>query len=464
MAHRRPPPPPPSSRLADLYSRHRSVLRRLDDLESRMASRAASHRRRATNLIEEVPQDRRSHMRIFVSHRIEGGNRDDDEDDDKKKDAAPAPAPAAGGGGGGGGRPGGKDFSALLHSAAHQSAGGAPPPGQKKPGGKGVRRWTLVIEGGLLVGHLDHESARRVDGRLDAGLPILGCCDGGGAGEGGGDDDDEEEEAKRAAASSRRKAEIPSRDQWRGGTSERENDRDVPPLVFTHLFDRLEVEMRVVKRSDKSAENVETSAVTRSGFGVAPEPPRPEDVAAVKTFTWEKAKSTVPDSHAFFVSYDEESEFKPMGGKVFKTVFNADRILTRIKLYRRQGSAGNYVPSAQMCEAFFPTFVGKKAVEEVKVKDKGGKSKKRKRDRGGSGGGGAGETAAPCRGRRRPRCRARTTRPTRPWARRSRPGRRPRSPAGCSSGRRRGRRPPRAGEATVRRRPRRTGTSTFPTP
>eukprot|EP00584_Thalassiosira_punctigera_P011517 CAMPEP_0172569590 /NCGR_PEP_ID=MMETSP1067-20121228/124145_1 /TAXON_ID=265564 ORGANISM="Thalassiosira punctigera, Strain Tpunct2005C2" /NCGR_SAMPLE_ID=MMETSP1067 /ASSEMBLY_ACC=CAM_ASM_000444 /LENGTH=707 /DNA_ID=CAMNT_0013361455 /DNA_START=70 /DNA_END=2193 /DNA_ORIENTATION=- len=384
---------PKISRMSQLYSRHRSVLRRLDDLESRLASRVAAHRRRATNLVEETPTSRRSHMRIFVSHRVEGGEDVDAKEGkgEKKADvgadaasssAAAAPAPATG-------RPsGGKDFSALLHSSAHQNAennsasssGEAkrPLPARQSQPRKGVRRWMLVVEGGLLIKHLDHESAKEVDARLDAGLSILGR-----------DSGVEDERDGKAVMREKSTHRIPQRDQWRGGTSERENERDIEPLKFTHLFDRLEVELRAYKKTDKSSEPLEP-AVTRSGLGAVAEAPPPALPADVKMFTWERSKSDAPDSHAFFVAYDEESEFKPMGGKVFKSEFNLDRVAAKIKLFRRRGEEEAYVPSAQLCGVFFPTFIGKKAAGEVKYKEKSSsKSKKRKRLGGGSGGGGS---------------------------------------------------------------------------
>jgi len=310
-------------------------------------------------------------MRVFVSHRVEGGGDDvDDEeekDDDNKEGPSSAPDGSAPATAAVVARPsGGKDFSALLHSSAHQSAPEAieakkPPPLHRQQPKKGVRKWTLVIEGGLLVKHLDHESAKEVDGRLDDKLPILGCK---------GVEDDK---------TTQNKAEIPLRDQWRGT---RENEKDIEPVSFTHLFDKMEVELKVFKETDKS-EIAETSAITRSGLGAVPETPAPEVEADVKTFTWERAKSNTPDSHAFFIVHNEESEFKPMGGKVFKSIFKTDHIAAKVRLFRRQSGEGNYVPSEQICDAFFPTFIGKKAAAELKSKDKSSKSKKRKRSGGG---------------------------------------------------------------------------------
>jgi chromatin remodeling complex protein RSC6 len=317
--------------------------------------------------------------RIFVSHRVVGGDDAADDYCGGKEDGTVATSPrppqspalvAASG------RTGGKDFSALLHSSAAQrssepaaEAEAKKPPPQLRQPRKGVREWILVIEGGLLIKQLDHDSAKNVDARLDAGLPILGCL-----GDGDGDDDAEEPTQNRPER-------IPPRDQWRGGTTERENEREVERLHFTHLFERLEVEMRVVKQADRSAEAAaETSAITLSGLGVVQDSPSPAATADVETFTWERAKSGTLDCSAFFVVHSEQIEFIPMGGKVFKSTFKVDRISAKIKLYRRQAEEGNYVPSPQLCDVFFPTFIGKRAAAELKSKDKSGsKSKKRKR-------------------------------------------------------------------------------------
>ena len=376
-------------------------MRRLDDLESRIASRVSAHRRRAANIIEETPTFRKTHMRIFISHRVEGG-RGEDGDGDTEEDnndkaqghdgvkvaegatsaAVTTKAP----------RPGGKDFSALLHSSAHKTLVDETSVPlqlqQPTPPRKGVRKWTLVIEGGLLIPQLDHESSKIANDRLEKGLPILGWK--------GDDDDDGVEEISVNKHNNKStpistKADIPIRDQWRGGTTERENEKDVEQLHFTHLFDKLEVEFRVVKQFSDKVDSTDNTAITRSMFGSAPETSSPalnSTAENVKSLTWErnaKNSNSTPDAHAFFVVYNEESEYKPMGGKVFKRIFKADRIAARIKLYRREnGDGGNYLPSPQLCNIFFPTFIGKKGATELKSKEKSasssGKSKKRKRE------------------------------------------------------------------------------------
>ena len=434
------------------------MLRRLDDLESRIASRVSAHRRRAANILEETSTFRKTHMRIFISHRVEGGGDDEDDNDEEDDDnntkgettveegnnnddddaktgvVAAAAAPRPGGGG--------KDFSALLHSSAHKAVDSEstttssqhPSPSRKK----GVRKWTLVIEGGLLIPQTDHESAKNTNVRLENGLPILGwreevvngesnpsAAASAGGGGGGGSGGENNNTKTTPTTNTTTKADIPMRDQWRGGTTERENEKDVePPLKFTHLFDKIEVTFNVIKQLSDSSNNnnnnikglepTDNVAITRSGFGSSTTPLDPSSSTALDssaennapTVTWERhakktssstSSTTTPDAHAFFVVHNEEGEYKPMGGKVFKRVFPNTSVAAKIKLYRRQPEGGeeNYAPSTQLCNIFFPTFIGKRGVAELKSsKDKsssssgggGGSSKSKKRKRPGEGG------------------------------------------------------------------------------
>ena len=389
----------PCSRLSSLYSKHHKILQRLDDIESRISSRISAHRRRATNNLDEMPSSRRSHVRLFISHRVQGGNDDDDDDDDdeeeeKKEDDQPASSPPPPP------RPhGGKNFSALLHSSAHQKAEEEAlkkqtPALRGQPSKKGERKWTLVIEGGLLIKNLDHISAKIVDDRLNSGLPILGCINNNNNDDDGNDNDNmktkEEAQAKQQKDTS--DANLPIRDQWRGQS---ENEIDIDPIQFTHLFDKVEVELKIIKQNDKASDVLETSAITRSGLGAVPDPPAPDEIAEMKRITWERSKSPqTPDTNAFFIVHNELSEFKSMGGKVFKSIFKTDHIVAKIKLYRRQSNndddMGNYTPSPQLCNVFFPTFIGKRAAGDGKGKsDKSSSSKSsKKRKRGGGGGDG----------------------------------------------------------------------------
>ena len=356
--------------------------------------------------------------RIFVSHRVEGGdddvaNADDNNNNNNNNNSEsgggghPTPTIAATGRPASGIGAGGKDFGALVQSSAHPiiAATAAPllppkPPHQMTPK-RGMRKWTLVIEGGLLVKQLDYDSAKLVDERLNAGLPILGCTNGEET-----DDNNHEEDKDRVI-----RPPPLSKDHWRGGTAERENEKEMEKLKFTHLFDKMEVEMRVYKQGESATSTAvaaaaagdETSAITRSGLGSVPDPPHMtatpsiadnNNLPRIERYTWERnGRSTnTPDSDAFFIVHNEQSEFIPMGGKVFKSTFKVDHIATRIKLYRRQPLSNtndddaNYIPSPQLCYVFFPTFIGKSVAADRKGgrgSSKSDKPKKRIRSTGG---------------------------------------------------------------------------------
>lgn len=330
-----------------MYKRFRSTVEQLDELETRIENRVASLRRRATHLVEEVPTHRRTHMRLFISHRLEEGSDDEEKNNTASVDkggaaapasSAPANQPAIKPGGG-------KDFGNLLASSAHENAQKQAEEAKRKEADvdrpkKGIRRWTLVIEGGLLIKHLDHASAKEVDRRLDNGLPILGCMQ------------DTDEDRNGLKMNEPLKREI-----WLGGVAERQDEKVIDPLIFTHLFDKVEVELSIVKKSKKTE--------------VAPP-------STKKTITWERSKAKTPDSNAFFIVHDEEHEFKPMGGKVFKSEFNVDHIDAKIKLFRRKGDEETFIPTPKMCELFFPSFIGLKAKGDMTSKEKTKKSKKRK--------------------------------------------------------------------------------------
>ena len=399
-----PSPPPPAAlprsgaRLESLKSRHMSLLRRLDKVESAMAAGTASHRRRFVGSAASSSGYRKTHARVFVSHRVEG-NEEDGSDGSKGKDEKKAPAGSASGDGKDAppasapapappsapvpnSRHGGKDLSAMKQAAGiPPNAAAASGPDAKPTMGastqprKGKRRWTLVIEGGLLVPQVDHDSARKVDARLAASQPVLGCPD-----------------SSLKDYPDEKRPEIPLRDQWRGGTGEVEST--VNPVKFTHLFDRLEVEMKAYKRpKERDGDN---NAITRS----APPPPavEPEErPVAVQNYTWVRTKAKSDgdkaddgeDSHAFFVPYLEDSEFRPMGGKVFKSEFNVERVTARAKLYRRSPPEAsgecNYAPSKELCDVFFPSLSGGRAAGEPK----GGAAGKSNTSAGGGGGGGS---------------------------------------------------------------------------
>ena len=250
-------------------------------------------------------------MRIFVSHRL------DDESNhlvEPTATVAPPPKPL-----------GGKDFGALLSAAAAHHV---------LPKKKSTRKWTLVIEGGLLINQLDHESAREVDRRWDSSLPLLGNVI-----------------EKDAGYSARAKKIVQS--------EPLELNQTVKPLLFTHLFDKVEVEMKAVKSSD-----VEDAAAS-SAEGT-------NNAQMVKTFNWERLKSNTPDSHAFFIVYNEEGRVpltdpnENERNESSQAEYDSDFISAQVKLYRSKGKQEMYAPSDQLCEVLFPTFIGKKPISQNK--------------------------------------------------------------------------------------------------
>ena len=247
-------------------------------------------------------------MRIFLSHRL------DDESNHPVEPTATVALPA---------KPaGGKDFGALLSAAAAHHV---------LPKKKSTRKWTLVIEGGLLIKQLDHESANEVDRRWSSGLPLLGNAIDKDAGDGA------------------RKIKIVQSEPL-------ELNQSVKPLLFTHLFDKVEVEMKAVKKA-----GVDDVATVSS-----------EQTYTVKTFNWERLKSNTPDAHAFFIVYNEEGRVpltdpnENERNESPKAEYDSDFISVQVKLYRCQGKQEMYVPSDQLCGVLFPTFIGKKPISQNK--------------------------------------------------------------------------------------------------
>lgn len=105
-----------SSNVSEILSRANDHLRRIDDLERRLEERALSTRRRIHKLLERAPTHRQSHLRCFLTHQYENI---------PPTETSPLPA----------------------------------------------SRWIIRVEGKLLVGHLDHESAVAHDAKTGYEAP-----------------------------------------------------------------------------------------------------------------------------------------------------------------------------------------------------------------------------------------------------------------------------------------------------
>lgn len=315
--------PSMGSQLEAIWKAHLDQYCRLDDLEKRIDERSIRLRRRVTNLLDTAPTHRLSHLRLFVSHhtRSEASN-------------------------------------ALV--SAHTVA--AVP---------GTKKWTLSVEGKLLIGHLDHESAQAFDDRLKKKFQ------------------------KRNNLSATHPSMLLATSETTSTTVPTEEEEPVKPIQFTHFFDKMvaqfqsvyqPIESATAAKAAESAGDVASTpkATTPKGGGgnkkKSRSAKRQKTAAAAaeaeeqdileqrfliytdpKEFIWNKTVTTISnapgkpagittttttqDAHAFFVHYDS-----PPAGQGMK-LFGA---IATVQLYPSRGPDQRYKPSKDFAKAFFP--------------------------------------------------------------------------------------------------------------
>eukprot|EP00978_Attheya_sp_CCMP212_P002793 scaffold5715_cov55-Attheya_sp.AAC.4 len=168
------------SRLPMLTARQRQVLGKVNALEAHMERTARSIRRRIANRLDETPAHRNSHLRLFCTHH--------------------------------------------HHRHTHTSTGSTK---------EGQERWTLVVEGRLLVGHLDHASAAQDGGRTLT----------------------EDRSTDRTS--------------YRG-ISEREGDAPPEPILFTHFFNRAKITFQTIYRNCPASTSIITTATSLNHNNTTP--------------------------------------------------------------------------------------------------------------------------------------------------------------------------------------------------
>jgi len=260
----------------------RDRIRRIDDLEERVDARAVRARRRIATVLENRARNshRRSHLRLWVTHSLV-----------EKKEPPPP-------------------FDPLT----------VLPPQPPK------QEWRLLIEGKLLVGHLDHESAFEHDKKTGYVAP--------------------QEELERAKAEA--------------------EELDVNASQFTHFFDRVEVRFDSVFQpkpnpmSKKKKPVPVSSALTSpsaqkkssrrgSSTPTSAEPAEEEvDPAVLVTgdrtdFAWTRDMS--PDTNAWQVKYHPPA---PPGHHLMPHSFVA-----HVKLFGRRPD-DLYQVSPELAKAMFP--------------------------------------------------------------------------------------------------------------
>ena len=314
--------PSNGSQLEAIWKAHLDQYRRLDDLEKRVDERSVRLRRRVTNLLETAPTHRLSHLRLFVSHhtRSEASN-------------------------------------ALV--SAHSIATV-----------EGTKKWTLSVEGKLLVGHIDHESATAFDDRL------------------------KKEFQRKHNLSSNHPSMLLATSETTSTTVPTEEEEPVKPIQFTHFFDKMVAQFQSVYQpieskaaagaagdaSSDAAATPKTSAAKASASSKkksrsakrqktavveVEEQATPEQRLLIytepKEFIWNKTVTTISnapgkpagittttttqDAHAFFVHYDS-----PPAGQGMK-LFGA---VATVQLYPSRGPDQRYKPSKEFAKAFFP--------------------------------------------------------------------------------------------------------------
>ena len=346
------------SRLESIWKDHLEQYRRVDDLEKRIDEHAIRLRRRVVNLLETAPSHRLSHLRLFVSHH----------------DRSPA-----------------SDALVAAHAAAATTTDGTDEATtattttnivNNNNDKSNSRKWTLVVEGKLLIDHLDHESAKAFDERL------------------------KKEFQKRHNVSAGHSSLPIATSQNTTNTSPTEDEETVLPMKFTHFFDKVVAQFQSVYQP-----LVETSSASGAGAGggtvattpkastpkatasskkksrsvkrqktaaaaeveePAPVDPRLLSYSEPEEYTWNKTITTITnatpgdgktpgkpagiststttkDAYAFFVHY--ESPPPPSAGL---QLYGA---IATVQLYPSRGPDQRYKPSKDFAKAFFPKHI-----------------------------------------------------------------------------------------------------------
>jgi hypothetical protein len=272
-------------------------------------------RRRVSNLLDNIGTHRQSHLRLFVTHH----------ETDK--------------------------------SSAASNQGDAETPEKQQ---QQQHKWTLVIEGKLLVGHLDHQSVDNVEKEArEKALMMHG----------------ESTAPTTAAASSHESSSYSSelltrstdRTGYRGKPEE--GELDVEPIEFTHFFDKMTVQLQTIyqpiikqppkasptptkkSRSKKSQQPppvpvVDETSLVRSPSVSALTWIRPPSQGEARRFYDPTAATTNQDAHAFMIPYETPLPPDPSKQQVHSVV-------AKIDLYPRTGGEQLYLCSQQLSDALF---------------------------------------------------------------------------------------------------------------
>lgn len=258
----------PKTRLPEIWEKFHRRVEQIEKLETKLDEHVKSFRRRVGCILDQTPAYRKSHMRLFVTHKCE---------------------PTA---------------------------------------------WTLVIEGKLLIGLLDHASAIKVD---KDGPMIRG--------------EKENLESKPRTHDILPTVEEPGEKDKVKVRSVGDIEEDpVEPTLVTHVFDKLEVTFKTVWQPETPPQSASGLTPPKKSRKRKSETPPPVALVNSKhlrsseatTMTWQKNQSG--DAHAFHLPYTPKEP--PASLKLHSVV-------TTIVLFPTQGDTV-YTPSQALAEKFFP--------------------------------------------------------------------------------------------------------------
>ena len=340
----------PHCRLAEIWAHYNRQLSNLDDLEKRLNEQATRCRRRIASVMDQTPTYRRSHLRLFVTHSLDPNN----------------------------------------------------------------HLWTLVIEGKLLVGLLDHKSAAMVDAEgvpasvwssttntttntttTNPALPVIAALDQprssttSSAVTVPGNPSPTVATATTATTTSTTAQSnvletsgataVRSTDKSQYRTVGEKEEDPIEPTLFTHCFDKLVVNFQTIyqptvhpnaaaatshnantyntpkKKTARSAKRKASHHETKEVVAGPIHPRHLKKSPHVTTITWRKQDS--PDAHAFQVQYQESQQLLAPPFKDMKV----HSVVATITLYSTRPEP-LYKPCPALVESFFPNHATKKVL------------------------------------------------------------------------------------------------------
>ena len=220
------------NRLEEIWDTHLEEYRRIDELEKRIDEHAVRLRRRFTNLLETAPTHRLSHLRLFVSHHARSPasaalvaahqRQEPEKQPPETQEKAPEQTPETAGEGAAGEDAATAPATETATTADESTPSDIPTPTNNNDTPKSTK-WTLVVEGKLLIDHLDHASAKAFDERLKR-----------------------EFQKRHDVPADHSSMPLATSENTSATANPTEEEEPVQPIMFTHFFDKLVAQFQSV--------------------------------------------------------------------------------------------------------------------------------------------------------------------------------------------------------------------------